>query len=125
VATKPYVDFIRERWADPNLKYVLSVCTGAALVARSGCVDGKRGTSNKFAFAWVKSQREEVKWVGKARWVEDGRWWSSSGVSAGTDMTLGWIEALWGVEKAEEIAKWMEWSRTASGEDPFAVEHGL
>lgn len=124
-AMAPYVDFIRERWADLRLRYVLSVCTGAALVARTGCVDGMRATSNKKAFEWVRAQRTEVNWVGRARWVEDGKWWSSSGVSAGTDMILGWIEQVWGEERAREIAVGLEWTRTARDDDEFAKLYGL
>lgn len=120
-----YLNFICERWADPGLRYVLSVCTGASLVAQTGCVDGMRGTSNKAAFAWVRSQRPEVNWVGRARWVEDGRWWSSSGVSAGTDMMIGWIEHLWGVELARDITVALEWTRTARDDDEFAQLYGL
>lgn len=34
-----------------------------------------------------------VNWVAKARWVRDGNIWTSSGVTAGIDATLAWVEA--------------------------------
>lgn len=45
------VDFVKS--AFPKLRYLLTVCTGSALVAMTGLLDGKRATSNKRAFSWV------------------------------------------------------------------------
>ena len=46
-------EFIKERY--PKLKFALTVCTGSAIAAQSGILDGKKATSNKKAFDWVKS----------------------------------------------------------------------
>jgi transcriptional regulator GlxA family with amidase domain len=105
---------------------VSSVCTGAALLARAGLLDGRRATSNKFAFSWVVEQGPRVQWVRQARWVEDGKFVTSSGVSAGIDMTLALIARMAGVASAERVATRMEyeWHRDAAW-DPFAKVHGL
>jgi transcriptional regulator GlxA family with amidase domain len=62
-----------------------------------------------------------VQWVKQARWVDDGNRVTSSGVSAGIDMSLHVIERLWGTETAERIANATEyqWHRDADV-DPFA-----
>ncbi len=85
-------------------KNVLSVCTGSALLAKAGVLDGRNATSNKKAFGWVKSISQHVDWIKKARWVVDGKYYTSSGVSAGMDMSLGFISDLFGKEKAEQVA---------------------
>jgi transcriptional regulator GlxA family with amidase domain len=99
----------------------MSVCTGSALLARAGLLDGIRATSNKRAFDWVVSQGPAVKWIGQARWVEDGKFATSSGVSAGIDMALAIIARVLGTETAEKDAIGMEyeWHRDAAW-DPFA-----
>ncbi len=107
-------------------EYTLSVCTGSALLARSGVLDGRRATTNKAAFSWVKEQGPKVDWVRAARWVEDGPFITSSGVSAGMDMTLGAIALMHGKETAEQVAHWCEYTwHDDKDSDPFAHLHGL
>jgi transcriptional regulator GlxA family with amidase domain len=116
--------WLRQRGSEAEV--VTSVCTGAALLARAGLLEGHRATTNKLAFAWVVEQDPGVDWVKQARWVEDGSVVTSSGVSAGIDMTLAVIARISGVEVAEQIAVRMEyeWHRDPSW-DPFAKIHGL
>ena len=107
-------------------KYVCTVCTGTSLLARAGVLDGIKATTNKFSYQWVVSQGPKVNWVSEARWVEDGKFFTSSGVSAGMDMALGLIEVLFGKEKSLEIAKYTEyeWHQDKNW-DPFAKIAGL
>lgn len=101
---------------------VASVCTGSALLAAAGLLDGYRATSNKWAFDWVKQQGPKVDWVRTARWVEDRDRWTSSGVAAGMDMTLALIANLHGTPTAQRIADAveLEW-HSDSAWDPFAA----
>jgi transcriptional regulator GlxA family with amidase domain len=108
------------RKAEPA-EYVTSVCTGSALLAKAGLLDGRQATSNKLAFDWVASQGPKVDWQRRARWVEDGKFFTSSGVSAGIDMSLALIERIHGPESARQAAHWAEYTRHADPhEDPFA-----
>jgi transcriptional regulator GlxA family with amidase domain len=109
-----------------NSEYVTSVCTGSALLAKAGILDGAKATTNKRAFDWATSQSERVNWIKEARWVEDGRFFTSSGVSAGIDMSLALIQKMLGPEMAKDIATWAEyeWHNEAS-RDPFAQVYGL
>lgn len=103
-------------------QYVLSVCTGSALLAKTDLLSGKGATSNKRAFKWVSSINTQVNWVKKARWVVDGKYYTSSGVSAGMDMALGFISDRFGVETANNIACDIEYRwNSDKDKDPFAV----
>lgn len=102
--------------------WCLAVCTGSALLARTGLLAGRRATSNKRSFDWVVSVAPDALWQRKARWVVSGKYYTSSGVSAGIDMALGFIADRYGREKALAIARGMEyvWHEDAA-DDPFAV----
>jgi len=89
--------------------WVLSVCTGSALLAKAHILDGKRATSNKLAWQWVIEQSNKVDWVQQARWVVDGKFYTSSGVSAGMDMTLGFIADRHDIATARQIANYTEY----------------
>lgn len=103
-------------------KYCLSVCTGSALLAKTNLLNNKKATSNKLAFEWVKSNGEYVKWISDARWVVDGKFYTSSGVSAGIDMCLGFISDVFNKELAIDIANKIEYIWNSNKEnDPFKV----
>lgn len=115
------LNFLRVRSASAQI--TTSVCSGSALLAKAGLLDGRRATSNKVFFSLATAQSDKVDWVPEARWVDDGNMVTSSGVSAGIDMALAVIERLFGTETAERIAIGAEytWHRDADV-DPFA-EH--
>lgn len=112
------LNFLRDR--SEAAQYTMSVCTGSALLAKAGLLDGRRATSNKLFFNMVSVVSDKVEWVEEARWVEDGTMVTASGVSAGTDMALGVISNLFGRGKAEWAAmvSEYEWNDNAS-RDPF------
>jgi transcriptional regulator GlxA family with amidase domain len=63
-----------------------------------------------------------VKWARNARWVVDGNIWTSSGISAGIDMTYAFIAEQYGQDIADDTAKGAEYVRnTDPNADPFAV----
>ena len=92
-----------------NADWVLSVCTGSALLAKAGILDNKRATSNKRAWQWVTEQSDQVDWIKQARWVVDGKFYTSSGVTAGMDMALGFIADRQGRDSAKEVADYTEY----------------
>lgn len=106
-----------------NAEYVLTVCTGSILLARTGFLDGKKATSNKRVFKWTQNF-PEVHWIRKARWVKDENIYTSSGVSAGIDMALGFVADLLGYEIAKEQSKQIEYNwNEDSNLDPFADKY--
>ena len=84
-------------------------------------MDGRPATSNKISWDWVVQQGPRVLWKRKARWVDDGNLVTSSGVSAGIDMTLALVERLLGRDVAVSAARNMEYVwRQDPDDDPFA-----
>lgn len=104
---------------------VMSVCNGASLLAAAGILDGRRATTNKMFWEMSTAPGPNVKWVKKARWVDDGNIVTSSGVSAGMDMSLAVIARLYGKEVAGWLARLTEYEphRDPSW-DPFAKAAG-
>ncbi len=118
LTNEPLLAFLRARTAQAEV--TMSVCSGSALLARAGLLDGRRATSNKLYFQLATSQSDAVDWVTEARWVEDGPFVTSSGVSAGTDMSLAVIAKLYGRDRAEQVAviTEYEWEQDST-RDPF------
>jgi putative intracellular protease/amidase len=107
--------------ASRRARITTTVCTGSALLAKTGLLDGRPATSNKIAWDWVTQQGPRVLWKRKARWVDDGNVLTSSGVSAGIDMALSLIARLHGREMALTSARNMEYVwREGAEDDPFA-----
>ena len=102
-------------------RYVLSVCNGAFLYAKAGVLDGRRATTYKARMDKAEELFPEVRWERSARWTVDGNLYVSSGVSAGTDMALGFIAEVCGREVAEKTARYAEYAwNDDPANDPFA-----
>lgn len=117
-------NFVRTTY--PKVKYLISVCTGAAIAAEAGVLDGKRATTNKAAWNAIIPLGKNVQWTSPARWVVDGNTWSSSGVVAGIDLIFAFIEDVYGKNHAHEIQGLTEHNRIFDPcDDPFAGWHNV
>jgi putative intracellular protease/amidase len=115
-----FLDFIRT--VDKTSQLTTSVCSGSALLAKAGLLKGRKATSNKAFFSLAVNADPSVNWQGKARWVEDGKYVTSSGVSAGTDMALAVVARYHGKAQASMLAKTLEYQWNDDPEnDPFAI----
>ena len=114
------------RRASGNAERVMAVCTGTVLLGMTGVLDGRKATTNKLDFTKTVPLAPHVDWVREARWVEDGKFFTSSGVSAGMDMALAVMADLYGMDMADRIAMGCEyeWHKDAS-RDTFAKSAGL
>lgn len=109
--------------ADRESEFTTSVCTGSAILAKAGILKGHKATSNKKFFSLAVQQDPSVAWAKSARWVEDGKLLTSSGVSAGTDMALGLVARIYGPGATRALARTLEyqWSEDPAN-DPFAIK---
>ncbi|EOA83292.1 uncharacterized protein SETTUDRAFT_139755 [Exserohilum turcica Et28A] len=108
-----------------GMKWILTVCTGSEILARTGALHGRRATTNKSVFGEVKATHPRVNWIPKARWVVDGNIWTSSGVSAGMDLAFAWIAHVFGQEQAQYLADRSEYERNPDADrDWFAERWG-
>jgi len=87
-----------------KVSIMASVCTGAAILACTGLLDGKPAATNHHSFAWVTSFGPKVLWNNVSRWVDDGHYVTSAGVSAGTDLAFHLVSRLAGRAVAETAA---------------------
>jgi transcriptional regulator GlxA family with amidase domain len=79
------------RTAAASAEVVASVCTGALLLAAVGLLEGRRATTNWF-FSGVLEPFGAT--YLRERWVEDGKFVTAAGVSAGIDMALYLVARL-------------------------------
>ncbi|KAK6541986.1 hypothetical protein TWF694_007759 [Orbilia ellipsospora] len=123
-------DFIISRY--PRLEYLQSVCTGSVSLARAGVLKRKKATTNKSSWAWVTGFGEKINWVPTARWTEDGKIWTSSGVSAGMDMTYAFLKMFYGTDDPKttdtltQVMNGMEYApHTDPHWDPYGVVYNV
>jgi transcriptional regulator GlxA family with amidase domain len=90
----------------PTAEVVGSVCTGALVLAAAGLLEGRRATThwgyadylNRLGATYVRQ-----------RWVEDGKYITAAGVSAGIDMALQLAARLVGEQRARQIQAGIEY----------------
>ncbi|KAA8644965.1 hypothetical protein EYZ11_004492 [Aspergillus tanneri] len=91
-----YIEFIRRHVAAGKLLF--ATCTGAAVVAATGVLDGKMATVNNLEYDWVTKQYPKVKWTKDKKWIVAGNIWTGSGAVAGMDMFAHWLEENFGLD---------------------------
>jgi len=101
------LDFIRSRSA--TAKNVLSVCTGAEILANTGLLDGRRATTFHNALDRLATEHPAIEVVGDQRWVDNGKLITTAGLSTGLDGALHVVSRLRGQDKARSVALHMEY----------------
>ncbi|WP_329586417.1 DJ-1/PfpI family protein [Kitasatospora sp. NBC_01250] len=96
----------RLRQAASGAHLVGSVCTGSLLLGAAGLLEGRRATTHW----WYRDLLTRFGATPVAeRWVEDGRYVTAAGVSAGIDMALHLVARVAGEEVAREIQLLIEY----------------
>lgn len=91
---------------------VMSICTGALVLAQAGLLDGKTVTTHHSAFGTLPMTYPNVKVERGIRFVDDGRIATSAGLSAGIDLALHVVARYYGKTAAQLTAYDMEYQST-------------
>lgn len=97
------IDFVRR--ASHAAERVASVCSGSAILAAAGLLDGRRATTHWNAAPGMARAFPKVLMEPDAIYVRDGKFWSSAGITAGMDLAIALIEHDLGREAALSIAR--------------------
>ena len=89
---------------------MLSVCTGALVLAAAGLLEGRQATTHHGAFDELVALSPSTTVVEGRRFVQSSdRIWTSAGVSAGIDLSLHVVGLLLGEDVRNEVVEEMEW----------------
>jgi transcriptional regulator GlxA family with amidase domain len=100
-------DWIEARSQEAEL--VMSVCTGALLLAKAGLLDGLEATTHHGAIDLLREVAPKTTVHTDRRFVDNGRVICSAGIAAGIDMSLHVLARLLGKEMAVKTAHQMEY----------------
>jgi transcriptional regulator GlxA family with amidase domain len=103
----PLVDWIRRTAGAAEL--VLSVCTGALLLAKAGLLDGLQATTHHVGYELLRELAPTATVHEDRRYIDNGQLITSAGIAAGIDMSLHVVARLLGETAAMATARHMEY----------------
>jgi transcriptional regulator GlxA family with amidase domain len=101
------IKWIRENAS--SSRSVVSVCTGAFLLAKAGLLDGLTATTYHHAIDDLRRAVPSAKVVSDQRFVDNGKVLTTAGLSSGIDGALHLVEKYDGLTAAENVARNMEY----------------
>ena len=100
---------------------VTSVCSGAFLLAAAGLLDGRRATTHWKECGLLERQYPDISVDPDAIYVRDEHVWTSAGVTAGIDLTLGLVADDHGRSAAATVARQLVmYLRRSGGQSQFS-----
>jgi transcriptional regulator GlxA family with amidase domain len=84
---------------------IASVCSGVSIVAASGLLDGRRGTTHWGLADKLRRQYPNVKWMPERMVTEDHGLYCGGGLNAALDLSLYLVEKYCGHDVAMQSAK--------------------
>lgn len=117
-ASNAYKDASVIEWvkSQTDVDLYFSVCTGAFVLAKAGLLEGKTATTFHTALNSLENDYPNVTVKRDVRFVDNGNVITTAGVSAGIDGALHVVSKLLGIEKAKEVAFYMEYDKWKPGE---------
>lgn len=84
---------------------IVSICTGAFLLAEAGLLNGKQATTHWKFTDLLKTQYPKVEVLKNRLFVENERLYTSAGVASGIDLALYILEQQFGTKLAIDVAR--------------------
>jgi transcriptional regulator GlxA family with amidase domain len=100
------------RHVAPRADLLMSVCTGAFVLAETGLLDGKTATTHHGSYADFARMYPKIELVRGTRFVEHDHVATAGGLTSGIDLALRVVERYLGRDSAAATARYMEYSRT-------------
>jgi transcriptional regulator GlxA family with amidase domain len=91
---------------------LMSVCTGAFVVARTGMLDGQNATTHHLFYDKFAAEFPKVNLIRGPRYVENHDISCAGGLTSGIDLALRVVERYDGTKAANDLAFYMEHTRT-------------
>lgn len=88
-----------------QVRRVASVCCGAFLLAAAGLLDGRRSTTHWEDCERLRRDFPRTEVQSDAIFVQDGKFWTAAGITAGIDMALAMVEEDHGHRLALTVAR--------------------
>jgi transcriptional regulator GlxA family with amidase domain len=101
------------RGAAQHADLIMSVCTGAFVLAQTGLLDGKTATTHHGSYEQFEAMFPAIRLVRGPRFVEHDHVATAGGLTSGIDLALRVVERYLGRDIALATAGYMEHSPTA------------
>ena len=108
LAEPKVIDWIKR--VSERAEIMMSVCTGAFLLARASLLDGREATTHWGSIEQLKQVASNTTVLENRRFVDSGKVITSAGVSAGIDGALHVVDRLLGRQAALNTARYMEYN---------------
>jgi putative intracellular protease/amidase len=109
IENKSLIDWIKNMATQAEV--MLSVCTGAGLLAKAGLLDGKQATTFHSYIEPLQRATPKAEILRNTRFVDNGQIITTAGVSAGIDGALHVVAKLKGQAVATQTARYMEYDK--------------
>jgi putative intracellular protease/amidase len=106
------------KWVQDNTKdspHVMSVCTGAFILARAGLLDGLTATTVRGGIDQLGTAGKNIKTVYDQRYVDNGKIITTAGLSSGIDGALYLVAKMLGKAQAQKVALGIEYNWDPEG----------
>jgi len=91
----------------PKVRRLVSVCTGAFLLAESGVLDGCRATTHWNYCTEFTEKYPQVNLQPDRIFIKEGNILTSGGITSGIDLALAMVEEDWGQKLALAVAQFL------------------